>query len=148
MRDYPAMPNDFRINSSSSILSDDQTQHQQQRHTPQQKQQENLNMNGDINLHHHHRHHHNHQQQPQQQYLNHHNKPTGYHGGSRQNSGSYIKTISNINDHNKGHSNYNLATNSNRHEYKNEKLQSGSSTLTASKRNNVVLWIVTPVTAR
>lgn len=46
MRDYPAVPNVFRINSSSSILLDDKHK------VTKNSEREHLTMNGDINYRH------------------------------------------------------------------------------------------------
>lgn len=46
MRDYPAVPNVFRINSSSSILLDDKHK------LSKNSEREHLTMNGDINYRH------------------------------------------------------------------------------------------------
>lgn len=176
MRDYSNVPNVFRINSSSSILLDDH--HQQQHHKQQQQQQQhhhqhqqqtaaNLNknvinepnMNGDINYHN-----------------RYHHSATGGSvllGGEdtnedRRNSYSLLDSISHIGSHlnvnSAGRGKDRLAasncgpTTPNKSVY--GSLQSQPlpppplspvepiTTASFDKRNNYMLWIVTPVAAR
>lgn len=170
MRDYPPIvPNVLRINSSSSILLDDQNHHHQQQHQQQQQQQqtasvqqkyitkEHDNMNGDINYHHlqHHQHHQHH----------HYKQDSDGYNGVRQNSNPYIDTISQSDYQSNGHLNVIPRRNSSRQTTataartiderllssptaENTAIQTGILSSVSNKRNNYMLWIVTPVAAR
>lgn len=152
MRDYPAIPNVFRINSSSNILLDDQNQRQPSAAQKNYLKNEHENINSDISY----------------QYLQHQHYKSNSNdeglNGARQYPNPYIDTISQAEYQSNGHLNKIPRENSCRPvsirtgedrlftalpvAISKTALQTGILSSVSNKRNNYILWIVTPVAAR